>query len=76
MTQGEFLAQVDDVLDVESGTVQLDDDLESHGWSSLSRVAFIAMVDEQFDMEVSGRDLAQCKKVKDLLQFVNGKLEG
>lgn len=76
MTQGEFLAQVDDVLDVESGTVQLDDDLESHGWSSLSRVSFIAMVDEQFDMEVSGRDLAQCKKVKDLLQFVNGKLEG
>jgi acyl carrier protein len=34
------------------------------------------MVDEEFGLEVSGRDLAQCVKVKDLLQFVNGKLEG
>jgi acyl carrier protein len=76
MTQTEFLAHVDDVLELESGTVQLDDDLESHGWSSLSRVSFIAMVDEEFGLEVSGRDLAQSVKVRDLLQFVNGKLEG
>ena len=76
MTQSEFLAQVDDVLELPGGTVKLDDKLEQHGWSSLSRIAFIAMIDEQFGAEVTGRELAKCSKVEDLFRFANGKLKG
>jgi acyl carrier protein len=75
MTQSEFLAQVDEVLELQSGTVKLDDDLEEHGWSSLSRISFIAMLDEQFGIAVTGQQLANCAKVRDLMQFVKDKLE-
>ena len=42
-------------------------------WSSLAALSVIAMIDEDFDVSIGGRDIRGAKTLKDLLDFVESK---
>jgi acyl carrier protein len=42
-------------------------------WSSLSALSIIAMVDEEYDVEINGQDIRNCKTITDLFNLVNGR---
>lgn len=40
-------------------------------WSSLSALSIIAMVDEEYDVEINGQDIRSCDTIADLFNLVN-----
>lgn len=68
MTQAEFLAALEEMLELDAGTLVPDATLDSlDSWDSLAVISFIALVDEHFDRVVAGEDLAKAKTIADLL---------
>ncbi|HVJ52132.1 MAG TPA: acyl carrier protein [Aliidongia sp.] len=75
MKTKEFLALLDDMLELDPGTLtgaeQLSDIPE---WDSLAVISFIALVDEQFDLILEGEKLAEAKSVRDLINLLGGRV--
>lgn len=68
MTRAEFLAALEEMLELDTGSLSPDTALDSlESWDSLAVISFIALVDEHFDHVVAGEDLAKAKTVGDLL---------
>lgn len=42
-------------------------------WSSLSALSIIAMADEEYDVELSGKELREAKTIGDLLNTIQNK---
>jgi acyl carrier protein len=74
MTKSEFLAMIEEILETDAGSVNLDARLEDLGWDSLSDVSFIAEVDSALDMEVNANQLVKCETVADLMKLVESKV--
>ena len=75
MTKSEFLAMIEEILEIDAGSISLDAHLEDLGWDSLSDVSFIAEVDSALDMEVNANQLVKCETVADLMKLVESKVE-
>lgn len=68
MDSQEFLRALDEMLELEPGTLTGAESLEAlDGWDSLAVISFIALVDEKIGLIVAGEKLAQAKTVADLL---------
>jgi len=68
MNAKEFLLALDEMLELDAGTLTGGETLESlDDWDSLAVISFIAMVDEKLDLVVEGAKLAEAKTVADLL---------
>ncbi len=68
MDRTEFLLALDEMLELDEGTLTGDEELESlEGWDSLAVISFIALVDEKVGVVVEGERLARAKTVGDLL---------
>lgn len=59
--------EVEDVESLDAGTEfrQLDE------WSSLSVMLLIAFFDEEFEKEISEKDIKACTTIQDLYDFAN-----
>jgi acyl carrier protein len=71
MTKREFLLFLDDLFEVDPGTLQGTErlaDLEM--WDSMTSLGFIALVDEKFNHIVSGDAISQSKTIDDLVALV------
>jgi acyl carrier protein len=76
MERDEMLLQLDDVLDLQRGTLTGTEELESlEQWDSLAMMNFIAMASDQFGLNLSPRQIAASGTVNDLLAMLNGKSE-
>jgi acyl carrier protein len=75
MNKSEFLAMIEEILEVDAGSVLMDARLEDLGWDSLSDVSFIAEVDSALDMEVNANQLVKCETVADLMKLVESKVQ-
>lgn len=42
-------------------------------WSSLSALSIISMVDENFDLQLTGADLRSAKTIKELFKLIQSK---
>lgn len=68
MDRKDFLLALDEMLELDTGTLQGDEELESlDGWDSLAVISFIALVDERIGIVVEGEKLAKARTVADLL---------
>jgi acyl carrier protein len=71
MTNQEKIAMLEDMMELEKGTLQengmLSDVVE---WNSLAKLSFIALMDETFGKKVSADEMKQFKSVKDILNFM------
>jgi len=75
MTKSRFFLLLDEMLELEAGTIkhgQLLADIPK--WDSLAIMGFIALLDEHFALSVPATKINECRTVDDLAQLVGGKL--
>jgi acyl carrier protein len=66
----EFLARIEQIVDVDPGSLSGSERLtELRGWDSLAIVQFQAFLDEQLDAEVIPQRIEQCKTIGDLMNL-------
>ena len=66
--RNEFLLQLDEILDLAPGTLKGPELLAGlENWTSLSVMSFMALADEVSGAAPSGKDVARCQSVNDLL---------
>lgn len=70
MSTAEFLAKMDEMLELPAGTLQGPEKLEDlENWDSVAMVSFIALADEQNGARLNVKQLAACETVNDLLKL-------
>jgi len=78
MQQEEFLNGLDEVLELESGTLrgpELLEDLEN--WNSVAMLGYIALADTAGRGQLTPRQIRECETVEDLLKLARiGQQEG
>lgn len=71
MTEKEKLVMLEDILELDEGTLTSDTVLEDlDEWDSIAILSIIAMMDEEFSKSVKGTDIKACEKVSDLLSIM------
>ena len=76
MTKTVFLDKLADILEMDPGSLQGDETLESIGWDSLCSLSFIVMVDEEFGLNFSGSQVMGAKTVSDLVGLMEDRVAG
>jgi acyl carrier protein len=67
MNPKEFYAALDEMLELDPGTITGGERLEDlEAWDSLAVISFIALVDEKFDILVETEKLAAAETISDL----------
>lgn len=67
MTKQEFLVELEEMLELDSGTLKGDELLsELDGWDSMAAIGFIALVDTVSGIAVAPIELANSKSISDL----------
>jgi hypothetical protein len=68
MTRAEFLAQMDEILDLPAGTLTGGEKLaELENWNSMAMLGFIALADTNNGARIQPRQIVSCVTVDDLL---------
>jgi len=71
MTNQEKIVMLEEMMELESGTLQENTNLtELEEWNSLAKLSFIALMDETFNKKVSAEEMKKFKNVKDILDFM------
>jgi acyl carrier protein len=64
----EFLLTIDELLELEPGTLKGTEKLdELEGWNSLAVIGFMAVVSERFGIVVPPKKISACSTVGDLI---------
>ncbi|MFC4222724.1 acyl carrier protein [Lysinibacter cavernae] len=71
MNEQQFLGLVEEILEVETGTIRMTDVLKEIDWDSLADITFIAELDSQLNVSVDANELSNSVTVSDLFGFVN-----
>jgi acyl carrier protein len=75
LEKNEFLLLLDELLELEPGTVKGSESLDSFsGWNSLGIISFIALVDEHFGINLQPRHIAGCSTVEDLVELLGNRI--
>ena len=77
MTRDEFLRDLEDVMEVASGSLTGKEalrDLEE--WDSMQVLSFMAMVNDRFGLVLEGATVTNAETVNDLLQLVEDHFTG
>ena len=75
MERNEFLLSLDELLELEPGTVKGSEILDSlDGWNSLAVISFMALVDERFGVSLQPRQIAASSTVSDLVRLLGDRI--
>jgi acyl carrier protein len=75
MTQTEFLLLVDEMLEIEPGTLKGGETLAAiPKWDSLAVLGFIVLLDQHFGLAVPATKINACVTVADLVALTGGKV--
>ena len=67
----EKLALIEDVLDVEEGSLSPETELaDVDEWDSIAALSLIVMLDEKFEKTVSGAQIKALETVNDILAYM------
>ena len=70
-----FLQKLDVVMDEPKGTIKGDESLDSlDGWDSVALMGFIALLDEELSIRVTGKQVMQCKTIGELVALAGDKV--
>jgi acyl carrier protein len=62
---------LEDILELEQGSLEVTTDLESlESWDSLAAISLIALVDEHFEKRLTGAMIKEFKTVQDIIDFM------
>lgn len=72
MNEKTFLTNIEELLEVDTGSLKVTVELTSiEQWDSLAFVSFLAMADSKYGIKVAPSELRQCKSVGDLMKLVH-----
>jgi len=75
MTKTDFLMLMDELFEFDSGTIQGTEELQQiSGWSSLTFIGLIAMVDEECGVTLSPKAILACRTVDDLAALLGDRI--
>lgn len=75
MTKQELFTELEEVLELDEGSLKDEDILaDIEMWDSLAVVTFIAVVDEHLEMTLEPEKISQAKTVSDLVALVQDRL--
>ena len=75
MNAPQFLAALHELFDVSAGSIHKDTVLQDiAGWSSMTFIGLIAMLDEDFGVRISPGTILRCHTVEDLMDEVTAEL--
>ena len=75
MLKSEFLRKMEDVLEVSSGTISGDENLQSvANWDSMAALTFMSLVDHEFGITLTGNQLQQCRTTSDLIKLLGDRI--
>ena len=70
MTRAEFLRSFDEILELETGTLQGPEKLDSFPrWDSSAIISFMVLADSNNGTKLSPRTMVACESVDDLLKL-------
>jgi acyl carrier protein len=72
MDEKEFLALLEEILEIDSGSLALGDWLNDYDWDSLAILGFIAAVDSRLDLTLEAARLTDVGTPAELLGLVDG----
>ena len=76
MNKTQFLRLLDELLELEEGTLKGGEILEAlEDWTSLTVVGFIALADEEFGVAPSPDKIRECRTIDDLIALLSGQLK-
>lgn len=71
MTQEEKIAMLEEVLELDNGTLTPDMKLEDvESYDSMAKLTIIVMMDDEFNKKLTGEKLLEFKTVGDILDFM------
>lgn len=71
MTTEEKLTILEDVLEMESGTLKPDTKLsEMQAWDSMAHISLIAVCDDEYGKKLTGEQIRSFNTVQDVLDFM------
>lgn len=74
MTNEKKIELLEDMLDLESGTLTAETVLKSlEEWDSIALISFIALVDDEFDKVIKGSVVKEQKTVADLMVLMEAE---
>ena len=75
MNAPQFLAALHELFDVNAGSIHKETVLQDiAGWSSMTFIGLIAMLDEDFGVRISPGTILRCHTVEDLMDEVTAEL--
>jgi acyl carrier protein len=70
-----FLETIKEALEVDDLEVKLEDNLAAFdSWDSISRLSLIALLDENFEVEVADAEFDETETVGDLFNLVKNRI--
>ena len=76
MELNEFIEKFCEELEIENAS-EINAETEFHmldEWSSLAALTVIALIDENFDVQLNGNDIRQSETIQDLYDLIKSKL--
>lgn len=72
MTEKEKIALLEDMLELESGTLGSDTELSSiEEYDSMAKLSLIVLMDDEFNKKLTGEQIRMFKTVGDILAFMD-----
>lgn len=72
MTEQEKIAMLEDMLELEAGSLSMDTELSSiDEYDSMAKLSLIVLMDDEFGKKLTGEQIRQFKTIGDILSFMN-----
>ena len=72
--QEKFIPAFKEALEMEDQEIKLSDTFRDYEeWDSIAQLSLIAMLDEEFDLQIEGDEFNKLETVEDLLNAVKAK---
>ncbi len=71
MTQEEKIAMLEDMLEMDGGSLKPEMELNSiEEYDSMAKLSLIVMMDDEFSKKLTGEQISKFKTVQDILDFM------
>ena len=71
MTQEEKIALLEDMLELDNGSLKPETELSSiDEYDSMSKLSLIVLMDEEFGKKLTGEQIREFKNVEDIISFM------
>ena len=67
----EKLAKLEDMLEIDEGTLKAESNLEDiENWDSMAKLSLIVLMDDEFGKTLKSEDIKSFKTIQDILDFM------